>query len=169
MTPESHDESAPNGGGKNASDLSRDLMSEAGVFMGLAFTSFSVQLALIIAKLGPGGLARLWRPELVVVVLGSDFLTGVFSLATMARIDLAYHLREKDGQWSELGTSGSFSRSWFVLERSFLARVEPGREEGYVVRKLGRGLAGISSYRQLVTFSTTIAILGVTAAFLLLQ
>ena len=130
----------------NANTAVRSLTQEAGTFLGLAFASYALQLALVAS--GRHVPLPLWVVALALLV--SDFLTLVFALATMARFDLAGGIarvykpwptaKEVVGQPSangEPGPRGGLAPRWFNWEDALFLRSSQS-EDDWVARRLRR-------------------------------
>jgi len=144
----------------------RNLTQEAGAFLGLAFASYALQLALVAS--GRHVPLPLW--VLLPALLVSDFLTMVFALATMARFDLAGGIArvykpwpsarevvEQPGPDDEPGPGGGIAPRWFNWEDALFRR-SSRKEDDWVARRLRR----ISPYRYIPVVVIALLALGLT-------
>lgn len=127
----------------------RNLTQEAGTFLGLAFTAYAPQLALVAVRVSTRGPALPWWLMLPALVF-SDLLTAIFALATMARFDLAGGIARLYKPWptakqvlEQEGPTGGIAARWFNWEDAFFRRSEQREDDS-----VSRLLIWLSPYRQ---------------------
>jgi hypothetical protein len=150
-------------------DAIQRINSEAGVFLGFAFTFYAVQLTAAGANLVTGHPAGPWY-YLVPLLLVSDFLTAVFTLAAIARFDFGFEVARIYRPWPTAkeilnqnpATSDWFPRWWYRLEEAFSRRI-PAADRTVLTRLL----EWIAPIRQAVIIAGLVTVLGGTNYFAL--
>jgi hypothetical protein len=152
-----------------ASDTIRRANDEAGTFLGFAFTFYTIQLTLAAANLVTDRPTGPWYYVLPLLAV-SDFLTGVFALAAIARFDLGFEIARIYKPWptvreildQEKLCGDWFPRWWFKLEEALAKQVPPSQQT-----TLTRLLERVAPFRQALVLSGLALIVSGTNFFAL--